>query len=294
MAFGIIGYSQQSSAYVPSGSIWGDCMGIEYLDLGIGYFKYSLFFENQTQPGMPSAAANSGTFTLTQASESDGVYTPASLLVTTGATAQNGAALWLPANQPIIPNSGASVWFEANVALASVTNVSGLFVGLANEDAQNDALISGASGTAGSNAIAAAAGSSIVGFWMHGDTLGNFDAVYVNDSAGTGLTPSTISVVLADVLTANANNPNPGNPNYTPPAPPGVLTVGEFVKLGLRYDGIQFLYFYVNGAQVAKMLVTGNLDTVSDYGPIVALTTGAAAAHTANVQFLRYANGPKK
>jgi hypothetical protein len=39
-----------------------------------------------------------------------------------------------------------------------------------------------------------------------------------------------------------------------------------FVKLGLRYDGQQYLYWYVNGVRAARALVNGTFDQSSDYG----------------------------
>ena len=54
-----------------------------------------------------------------------------------------------------------------------------------------------------------------------------------------------------------------------------------FVKLGVRFDGsgkggYGTLYFYVNGLQVASVVVDTTFDVVSDYAPIVSFT-GAAS-----------------
>jgi hypothetical protein len=139
-------------------------------------------------------------------------------------------------------------------------------------------------------------------------------------------TTSPSGVVLYGALSANANNPNPANLGYTPPVPPGVLaatvtsnqTVAgqsltpqqllaasdpssvpqtflpnsaagavQFVKLGLRYDGTQYLYFYVNGTQVAKMLISAAQDVISDFAGVVQIMAGTGAANVLNVGFVR-------
>lgn len=285
MGYGIIGYSQANALNQPSGAIWGDCSSQELLDEGSGYFTYVTFTDSVTLPDLPSSAANSGTFT------QDANFDHACLF-TTGTTSGNGNAAWTRPTAQLAPGSGQRFWFEAAVSLQDVTEVNGVFVGLVNKQGQTNALVQAASATKNSNLLTSVSGTSCVGFWMHGDTLGNFDAVYVNAVAGTGgKTPTTVNTVLANVLTANANNPNPANPNYTPPLPPGALTNNTVVKLGLRYDGQQYLYFYVNGTQVAKLLVSAqSIDIASTYGGVVALTTGAAAAHHLDLQFFRSAS----
>lgn len=58
-----------------------------------------------------------------------------------------------------------------------------------------------------------------------------------------------------------------------------------FVKFGIRFDGSSntvggagqgYLYFYINGVQVARTIVDTTFDTGSDYAPIVSFT-GAAS-----------------
>lgn len=142
---------------------------------------------------------------------------------------------------------------------------------------------------------------------------------------GTVASGTSAGVVLYSVLTANANNPNPANIAFTPPVPPGVLTATpttatspyttlqqqllasdpqanpqvllpnsvsgavEFVKLGIRYDGQQYLYFYVNGTQVAKMAITSAQDQSSDFAGVVQIMAGTGAANVLNVGFARTA-----
>jgi hypothetical protein len=307
MAYGIIGYSQPNTITQASGSIFGDFQSQQLLDESSGYFTFKTFDNEVTLPGLPSSAANAGTFT------QDANFDHA-LLITTGATAQNGAIIYTRPTAPITPGSGIKVAFEASISVSSIASVKGIFVGLVNLTGMTNALIQAASATAASNLITAVAGTSLVGFWSHGDALTNFDAVYVNSVVGTaGLQPATgsaaasgkVKTVIANVLTLPTQTayPNAANPlGYaatasTPVVPAGALvanaaqTTTGWVKLGLRYDGQQYLYFYVNGTQVAKIVVSAaTLDVLSTYGGVVAITTGTAAASTVDVNFFRKAD----
>lgn len=67
-----------------------------------------------------------------------------------------------------------------------------------------------------------------------------------------------------------------------------------FLKFGIRFDGSSqgggpgFLYFYVNGVQVARAQVDSTFDTQSDYAPIVSFT--GAASGVFYVDFFRAAS----
>lgn len=283
-AYGIVGFSQPNTLIQPSGSIWGNCVAQELLDLGVGYFTYQTFVDVQTLPGLPSSAANSGTFT--QATGFDHALT-----VTTGASASNGAIVNTRPTNSITPGSGKFTWFEAAISKANVALADSIFVGLVNKVGMTNALIQASSGTLNSNLLTSVSGTSVIGFWANGSTKTNFDAVYVKAISGTGgVTPSTVPVVLANVLTANANNPNPGNPSFVPATPPGALVNDQFLKLGLYYDGQKYLYWFVNGTQVAKLEVgPTNIDITSTYGGVVAFATGAGSS-TLNVHFFRSAS----
>lgn len=142
--------------------------------------------------------------------------------------------------------------------------------------------------------------------------------------ASTATTPAS-GVVLYSALTAGASNPNPANVNFVPQTAPGVLTATpttatspyttlqqqllasdpgtnpqvnlpnnvttavEFVKLGLRFDGQQTMYFYVNGIQVAKLTISSLMDVTNDFGGVIQIMAGTAAANTLNVGFMRTA-----
>lgn len=304
MGYGIIGYSQQNAPWQPSGSVWGDQNGFEAIDEGSGFASFADFVAALPTTAAPNWAIDSGAFTYN--ASFDHVVS-----VTTGATTQDDAALATRPIGPITSGGGGKFFFEANVSLASVAAAKGVFVGVANLAALGSKLlISAASATKASNTLGSSAGGqSGYGFWLHGDVLNNFDAVWFNNlqavATATVVNANTAAnngTVLASVLTANANNPNPANLGYTPALPPGVITAttgtqpnlengtAQFVKFGLRYDGQQYLYYYVNGAQVGKLAITAAQDQTSHFGGVVQIMAGTGAANVLNVAFIRTAS----
>ena len=323
MAYGIIGYSQSNAIVQASGSIWGDCSAQEILDESSGYFTFKTFVDAVTLPDLPSISVGTTVY-------SEDPNFDHALLVATGTTAQNEAVLFTNPTAPIAPGSGIKHWFEASISTQSIAENKGMFIGLVNKIGQTTGtLIQQTTSTAATNLLTAVSGTSLVGFWSHGDALTNFDAVYVNKVSGTGgLQPASgtgtaaqkVSTVLANVLTpAITQYPNSLNPlGYTgpvvsttgtnsAPGPNGALTANVaatgtstgatynnttgWVKLGLRYDGQQYLYFYVNGVQVAKLLISSlNFDVTATFGGVVAIQTGAASAAHMDVNFVRVAS----
>lgn len=317
MAYGIIGYSQVDALSRPSGAIWGDCSNVELTDEASGYFDFKTFIAGLPLATAPNWNIDGGTFTYH--ANYDTVVSG-----TTGATTLDDLAIATRPLGPIASGSGDKVWFEACISLGSISAVNGVFVGVCNKAALSSKhLIQVTSATRNSNLIGTAAGGqSLYGFWLHPDNPTNFDAVWANNIQ-TALTPATINTVLLNVLTATANNnPNPANLAYVPATAPGVLvatatanqtvngqsltpqqllalglppSVGTaggatgFIKLGIRYDGQQFLYFYVNGAQVAKMAITSAQDQTSDFCGVVQLQALGTGAPVINVLFERTA-----
>lgn len=327
MAYGIIGYSQPNKLFQPSGAIWGDDNAFEKIDEGSGYFNNQDFKQGLPLTTAPNWNIDSGTFTYN--THYDSVVS-----ITTGATTLDDAAIATRPLGPIVAGSGQKFWFEAAISIASISAVNGVFVGVVNAAALGSKLlIKQTSATKNSNQIGTTSGGqSGYGFWLHADTPTNFDAVWFNNlQAATGTTDleattaTASGLVLANVLTANANNPNPANLGYTPATPPGVLvatassaatgynTVQQqylasdpssvpptllpnnvtgatgFVKLGLRYDGQQYLYFYVNGSVVAKMLISSAQDQNSDFAGVVDFQALGSGQPVLNVGFVRAA-----
>lgn len=322
-AFGQIGYSQTNFLIQPSGAIWGDCPTLDLLEGDEGFASFQDFKAGLPLTTAPNWAIDSGSFIYN--TNYDSVIS-----MTSGASDQDDIAVATRPLGPITPGGGGKLWFEAVVSSAVITLARGVFVGVVNKPAlASKFLISAASATKNSNTIGTSAGGqSGYGFWLHGDTLTNFDAVWFNNlQAATGATDleattaTASGLVLANVLTAPANNPNPGNLAFVPQTPPGVLiatvtgttaqgflntqnpaanpqiglpnsAVGAtgFVKLGLRYDGQQYLYFYVNGNQVAKMVISSAQDVTSAFGGVVQLMSGTAAAKVENLAWMHAAS----
>ena len=336
ISYGIIGYGQPSKLAQPSGNIWGDCSAQEILDEGTGFFDYKDFKDQLPTTTAPNFGASQ---TYAYTANWDSVVT---LTAVTGQIGNDAAIATRPLG-PIVPGGGAKIWFETVIAVPTITASKGVFVGLVNSAClATTKLLNGTStyATAANNLIGTTSGGqSGYGFWLHGDALTNFDAVWFNNiqtaltpvtigtagASGSGSTYTNSGIVLASVLTANANNPNPGNVNYVPPTPPGLLVntittatspynsiqqqllaqdpnanpqvllpnsvagATGFVKLGLRYDGQQYLYFYVNGSQVAKLAISSVMDITSDFAGVVEVVAGASANTVLNVNFLRAA-----
>ena len=270
MSYGIIGYSQPGSLSsttqvgllqsLPSGSIWGDCSSAELLDEATGYFTYKTFKDDATLPGLPNY---NGTYSAGSADDSS---------LNIAVTSTGAAGIFVRPMAPIAPNGSSKLWMEANIAPQQTTNQS-MFVGFATSTGLAAGLL------ASSTTLIGTAG--LIGFWLHGDAPANVDAIYQKPSGS----PVT---VLASVLTANANNPNPANVNYVPAIPPGAFTGSNAVKLGVRVDK-QYAWFYVNGSLVAKKLIDATFDTADSYGATVAIATQTANTDNLKVSFFKAA-----
>lgn len=270
MAYGIIGYSQpgqvNSTAQVGttqsliSGSIFGDCSSQELTDEGTGFFVNVNFKDTVTAPGIPT---QNGTWTFGTAGDS---------IVNVVYTSTANVIAYVRPMAPIAPNGQTKLWFETSIQPAQTTSQY-MFFGFANS--------TGLSSTLFSTGTALNTSTGLIGFWMHADAPTNLDAVY------HGQTVTSTTTVLANVLTANANNPNPANLAYVPTVAPGVFTGSNWVKLGLRTDK-QYVYWYVNGSQVAKKLIDSTFDTADSYGAVLGFGTSTATANT-NIEYIRTA-----
>lgn len=314
MAYGIIGYSQPSFPNQISGAVWGDEPGFELIDEGTGY--YVNFDWKATLPTVATGnvvLTNSGT--LGYLATLDSVAT-----LTTGSTAGNDASVYTRPLGPITPGGPGKIWYEANIGLQDITIAKGVFLGLVNLAGLGAGnLIAAASATKLSNTIGGGSGSSFVGFWLHGDSLADFDIVWANNvttalTAGTGGTIATpgasatgAGIVLVGVLANSQTSltPNPGNPNYATgayitPAIPAAMIVDTtspsqtkllngtqgYVKFGIRYDGSQYVYFYVNGFQVAKLAITNSFDITDDFAAIAQVVAGTNATEKLDISWL--------
>lgn len=279
MAYGVIGYSSpgqvSSTAPVgttqalPSGSVWGDCSSQELTDEGIGFFQNLTFKNEATAPGTVSSTSGSGAFSF------DTALGDSVMKMTVTST---GSSFWYRPFAPIAPNGTTKLWYEVNYSQSSSTTVANVFLGFTTSTGLVQTSSKVASATPASNTLTSTAG--YIGFWQHGDTPNNFDAIYQKPSGA-------IVTVLANVLTSNsANNPNPGNPNYVPAIAPGAQDGTHWVKLGVRTDK-QYVYWYVNGVQVAKKLIDNTFDIADSYGAIAAAITSSTDTVDYRFSFFR-------
>lgn len=274
MAYGIIGYGQPGTIFsttavgtstnLPSGTIWGDCQSQELLDEGNGYFVFSTFKDVKTLPGLPTL---NGTYTLASSTDS-------AVNIAFNSTA--AVEVYTSTLAPVAANGNTKLWFETNVLFGQSTAQTA-FIGLGISTALNVATLFPTSTTLLST-------TSLIGFFMHADQPSNMDAVYQK-------TGNSTVTVLASTLTANANNPNPGNlnsPNPIFPGAPGGFSGGNWIKLGVRVDKNNVTY-YVNGAQVAKKALDTTFDSSSSYGGLIALATSTTGTSNLQVSWFRVA-----
>jgi hypothetical protein len=121
-----------------------------------------------------------------------------------------------------------------------------------------------------------------IGFYSHGDTPGNMDAVYANS---TGVA----TVVLANVLTSSTANPNPAFLTFQPNVAPGIFQTSTCYKLGLEYVPVNnTVTWYVNGFPVCSAQVTAALwDVANDYAGVVEI---GGSTNALKVDFLAAAS----
>jgi hypothetical protein len=264
---GMIGYGQPGSVVstaqvgtsqmAPSGNIWADSSPV-IEDEGNGFWVNKTFAAEQTLPGLP---IQNGTYT-------NGSGDDHSLNIAFSSTAV--AAMFTRPLAPVAPGGNTKLWFEVAVAPQQTTNQT-YFFGLVGSTGLGSTIL------ASSTTLLSTA--SLIGFFVHGDVPTNVDAVYQKANAG-------LNTVLASVLTANANNPNPANVNYVPAGAAGAFDGSHYVKLGLRIDK-SYVYFYVNGTQVAKKQLDSTFDLSQSYGAIVAAFTSTSATDNLRVGFFR-------
>jgi hypothetical protein len=305
MAYGIIGYgSAGATNALPSGNIWGDCSSQELIDEGTGFFVDADFTTAviatdasglSTAVGtggslisMPSAADNTAAF-LINITTALVPPAPQALAIVQDTTTAHAAAIWTyPMGGGGVAGSliaGKKFWCE--ISLTPVTQSAGSavssdawffgLVGLGNSTqygmVKNFAKVSSA--TQGSNSLQSV---SCIGFWKHGDSTvasTKVDLVFLNlttvSATATTYTNMTTGVVASGAVGSSGFIQKDVTNAASFVANGGVafnMTAKTFTKFGLRYDGQQYLYGYVNGVQVSKTQVAGTLDALTDFGVI--------------------------
>ena len=300
------GYSATYLTNQLSPGVWDTCPGSDLNQLATGYFAY-FHYENGFHPASLLFTDAGSTTTSGQAWDNSSTLTTNVGTTAVSSTAGIGHVITLTGGststsalagrvgivtRPIgsITPGGLGYWFEACVTVTNSTT-QGAFVGIATLPALSTGgstgggIISTVTATRSTNTLIGSTGA--IGFWMHGASTLNFDAIYQNQTSG-GSTNSGISTVLQGVLTSSTGAIVPVS-IYTgaigPVTPPGLLTSTQCVKLGLKYlpqgPGGPQMQWYVNGAQVAAVQVTtAGFDVANQYGAIVEFagpSTGTAS-----------------
>lgn len=141
-----------------------------------------------------------------------------------------------------VKNSGKKSWVEFRVAYASITNAANILIGLAEEGAAAANFISDTG-----NDIA---DKDVVGFVIWEGDPNAIDCIH-QKAAGVFADPGLAAVPVA----------------------------GTYLTLGLYFDGVETVGYYVNGSVVQTAdLDTATFPTGEELSPILALKNGAADA----------------
>jgi len=288
--------------------LWAPSAGLDIENLQLGYIVYNNFdhslWPTQLTAVDAGSTATSGVYYDTTANLSTSTLPTGNdhvIIMAPGSTATlaGRAAIFTRPMGPVKPG-GSYVIMEASVACVNAAAVQAAFIGITTSTGLSTGnILKTVSGTANSNQLLPSTGA--IGFWLHGDTPNNFDAIYqgVNSNgAYSTITPpnstayaSTVNCVVSTVLTnSSAYGGNPGNVYQSPASAPGVLNSTTCVKLGLLYNvPDNQVIFAVNGAQVGAVTVTPTLfDTLNSYGAIIVTggVMGASLSTGLKVDFL--------
>jgi hypothetical protein len=239
-------------------------------DLGTGFYFHNGF--NEGTDGTLAAALD-----VTMANVGPGLHVVAdtdtvlshiftdvggSLDIETDGDDNDGWALHSSPFGKLVKNSGKRLWFEVYAEVGAVAD-QGFFMGIAEAAAFSQDIVA--------DGCAALIGESYVGGRILSDDTDGFDIAYKKDG-GTEvevLATATDASALGDDGAAVAAN--------TP------------FKFGMRFDGRETLYFYIDGVEVARDTLDSTYDQSKLLGLVIALKTGAAAAQSAQLHWARWA-----
>lgn len=273
MSNAVVTMSQTGDSNQPSPSLWKDSRNTLLEDLGLGRFAHHEFLGGPlvnttiTSALLARTTVSSGLSidgdddtVLTYKASEEGGY----LDLETDGDDNDAVAIFSEPLGKIVRNSGKKLWMEARLELGAIAD-QGVFVGLVEEAGASRDVIAD---DAGSNGVI---GESLVGFIVDNGDTNAADAIYRKDAGA-------VVNVLNDVTNATA----------IPTADRASLLADTEVKLGIRFDGYTKLEFYANGVKVAEQDVDSTVDQSKSMSAIIALKTGAIAAQSIAVDWLRY------
>lgn len=265
-------FAEQGAAAQPSPALWADCRNTLLQDLGLGYFAHEEFLGNiELASFIDTSMFGSGRL---DCDNDTGALAPVTGLTggvakfTTGANDNDAIALFSQPLGAIVRNSGNKLWFETRIQAVTLFD-GGIFVGIGGESSVVRDIIADNPSTSAQAGLVA---QTLMGFVTSAaaSAIATLNIVY----SKTTTTPVT---VLTNALASSA----------LPAAAP--LTAAVFVKLGLRFDGGKYVYFYVNGYQVAKLEVDSTVDQSGLMAAIINVKTGSANAKAIAMDWVRYA-----
>ncbi len=271
---GSIGFSQIGENAQPSPSIWGDSPNTILQDKGLGYFVHEEFTGGADSIAF-TAALTVGSGVLGFDGDTDTVITHKAaevggyLDIETDGDDNDAAAIFSEPLGTITRNSGKPLWFEARVELGAVAD-QGVFVGLVEEAGASRDVVAD---NAASNGVIT---ESLLGFLVDNGDTNAFDIVLRKDAG-------TVVNILNDASNATA----------IPLASRASITADVEFKLGIRFNGRDKIYFYVNGYEVAQYDVDSTVDQTKNYCAIVAVKTGTGAAVSIASDWVRFATKPR-
>lgn len=267
-----VNYSNPGDATKPSPSIWADCPKTLLNDLGLGYFAHEDFLGGAVSAAV-TAAITVGNGNLNFDGDTDTVFTKKAaeiggyLDIETDGDDNDAMAIFSSPLGAITKNSGNKLWYEVRMELGAVAD-QGVFVGIVEEaGASRDVL---ADNIASNGVI----GESLAGFLVDNGDTNAFDIVYRKDGG-------TVVNVLNDSTNAAAITAAGGTV--------ASLLADTEVKIGMRFDGVKHLYFYVNGYKVAAVELDSTFDQSKTYHFIIGFKTGTGAAVSIAVDWARFA-----
>lgn len=252
----------------PSPSIWKSCRKTLLNDLGLGTFADNDF--NAFTPTVNAEADSFGAFgidadTDTVSSRVTGRFSGV-LDLETDADDNDAWALFTEAMATFTIHGGQRIWFEADFEIGDITGDQGWFLGFAEESNLDRDMMA--------DDVAAATAGDYVGFVSR---TGNPDAV----DAVIRLQANAEIVVLADVTNATAI-PSGDRANLVNDTPH---------KFGFSFNGKDRIDWFVDGLRIVSStdLVNATFPNNIDMGAIATLKTGAGAAESAALGFMRAA-----
>ena len=261
----IVRYAEAGAANEPSPSIWKDCPRERLVSEGMGYYFHEEFLGGATGSFATAITGVGSHFGLTTVGAATVLSQKAGELggwmdLETDGSDNDAWALHTEPMARIVLNSGLKVWIETYMEIGDADGDQGFFFGFAEEAALSTAMVADDAG--------ALIGESYVGFRI----LTGEDAIDFAYKLDAGTEVVVTSDVTANALVSGA----------------AALADATPFKLGMRFDGRETIQVFVNGVKIAELsLVSSTFADAVNMGAILTLKTGAAAAESAAIDWVR-------